>query len=125
VQGVASSNPAAPTIVIKHLGQSSDWLFCFLGTKAEKVPNKFLGLSCAVQRPPEQLQTLFWKRNKLAEVMNQSPIWNQALSGKDRKKSEGWPALFTMKPYRQAIADILNQLDISTPVIIIRCSWVG
>jgi hypothetical protein len=29
VQGVASSNPAAPTIVIKHLGQSSDWLFCW------------------------------------------------------------------------------------------------
>jgi hypothetical protein len=29
VQGVASSNPAAPTNGIKQLGQSSDWPFVF------------------------------------------------------------------------------------------------
>jgi len=35
------------------------------------------------------------------------------------------PALFTMKQCGQAMADILNQLDISTPVIFIGCSWGG
>ena len=35
------------------------------------------------------------------------------------------PALFTMKQCGQAMADILNQLDISTPVIIVGCSWGG
>ena len=30
VQGVASSNPAAPTNGIKQLGHSSEWPFCFL-----------------------------------------------------------------------------------------------
>jgi hypothetical protein len=40
VQGVASSNPAAPTIRIKHLDQSLDWSFCFLEPDCEKVPNK-------------------------------------------------------------------------------------
>ena len=29
VQGVASSNPAAPTNSFKHLGHSSEWPFCF------------------------------------------------------------------------------------------------
>lgn len=35
------------------------------------------------------------------------------------------PALFTMKQCGQAMADILNQLDISAPVIFIGCSWGG
>jgi 3-oxoadipate enol-lactonase len=35
------------------------------------------------------------------------------------------PALFTMKQCGQAMADILNQLDMSTPVIIVGCSWGG
>ena len=30
VQGVASSNPAAPTNRIKHLGHSSEWPFALL-----------------------------------------------------------------------------------------------
>jgi hypothetical protein len=40
VQGVASSNPAAPTNRIKQLAQSSDWAFCFLGLIFEKCPTK-------------------------------------------------------------------------------------
>lgn len=35
------------------------------------------------------------------------------------------PALFTMKQCGQAMVDILNQLDISTPVIVVGCSWGG
>jgi hypothetical protein len=37
VQVVASSNPAAPTNGIKHLGQSKDWPFCFLEARLEAV----------------------------------------------------------------------------------------
>ena len=33
------------------------------------------------------------------------------------------PAPFTMKQCGEAVADILNQLDVSTPVIIVGCSW--
>ncbi|MEY4369396.1 MAG: hypothetical protein RL564_1346 [Pseudomonadota bacterium] len=40
VQGVASSNPAAPTNQIKDLGQPTGWPFCFFWLYLEKVPNK-------------------------------------------------------------------------------------
>ena len=35
------------------------------------------------------------------------------------------PAPFTMKQCGQAMADILNQLGVSTPVILVGCSWGG
>ena len=40
VQGVASSNPAAPTNRIKYLGQSFDWPFCFLILIYSSTPTK-------------------------------------------------------------------------------------
>jgi hypothetical protein len=40
VQGVASSNPAAPTNQIKDLGQPLGWPFCCFWPYLEKVPNK-------------------------------------------------------------------------------------
>ena len=38
VQGVASSNPAAPTNRIKHLANPLGLAFCFLGFRAFQVP---------------------------------------------------------------------------------------
>jgi 3-oxoadipate enol-lactonase len=35
------------------------------------------------------------------------------------------PAAFSMRECGQAMADILNQLDISMPVILVGCSWGG
>ena len=40
VQGVASSNPAAPTNGIKYLGQSFDWPFYFLIQNFSSTPTK-------------------------------------------------------------------------------------
>jgi hypothetical protein len=37
VQGVGGSNPLAPTKRIKHLGQSSDWPFCFLELRVRQA----------------------------------------------------------------------------------------
>jgi hypothetical protein len=40
VQGVASSNPAAPTIRINKKDQSADWSFLFSACGSQKCPTK-------------------------------------------------------------------------------------
>lgn len=47
------------------------------------------------------------------------------IDGPGHGESGPAPAPFTMKQCGEAMADILNQLGISTPVIIVGCSWGG
>ena len=47
------------------------------------------------------------------------------IDGPGHGDSGSAPAPFTMKQCGEAVAEILYQLDISTPVIIVGCSWGG